>query len=166
MGCKKLKQENLLNNTIDHAVRILADLVAFPSVSNRGNEDIIHYIEKYLTSYNLQPRLIPAESTNLVQRQGGKSYNLFVTVGDKKDGGVLLSGHSDVVPAFAEGWNSNPFVLKKVLTGKEEKLYGRGTSDMKGFLACILAMVPFWLSNHTQNHANPIHLAFTYDEEI
>src|SRR6056297_2674061 len=114
MGCKNLKQENLLNNTIDVAVQILAELIAFPSVSNRGNEDIINYIEHYLTSYNLQPYLIPAKSSNLAQRQGRKSYNLFVTVGNKKDGGVLLSGHSDVVPAFAEGWNSDPFVLKKV----------------------------------------------------
>lgn len=161
-----MKLENILNNAINHAVRILADLVAFPSVSNQGNKDIIKYIEKYLTSYNLQPRLIPAESTNLAQRQGGKSYNLFVTVGDKKDGGVLLSGHSDVVPAFSEGWNSDPFVLKKDLTGKDEKYYGRGTSDMKGFLACILAMVPFWLSKYSRNRTNPIHLAFTYDEEI
>jgi acetylornithine deacetylase len=114
----------------------------------------------------LQPHLIPAESTNLAQRQGKKSYNLFVTLGDKKDGGVLLSGHSDVVPAFSEGWNSDPFVLQNDLTGKDEKYYGRGTSDMKGFLACILAMVPFWLSKHSRNHTDPIHLAFTYDEEI
>lgn len=166
MGCKKLKQENLPNNTIDHAVRILADLVAFPSVSNQGNEDIINYIEKYLASYSLQPKLIPAESFNSAQRQGRKSYNLFVTVGDKQDGGVLLSGHTDVVPAFSAGWNSDPFVLKKDSTGRDEKFYGRGTSDMKGFLACILAMVPYWLSKHSRIRTNPIHLAFTSDEEI
>ena len=89
----------------------------------------------------------------------GKKANLLATVGPSVEGGVVLSGHTDVVPVKGQPWTSDPFVL----TRRDDKLFGRGTCDMKGFIALALAAVPDILA---ADPARPAHLAFSYDEEI
>ncbi|ADK79361.1 acetylornithine deacetylase (ArgE) [Sediminispirochaeta smaragdinae DSM 11293] len=150
--------EQQLEKISQEAVRILSDLVSFRSVSGSDNEDIITYIADYLISYGLSPKRISAGRSH--------SNNLFVTIGESRDGGVLLSGHTDIVPASGAGWDSDPFVLSPRQVCGEEMLYGRGACDMKGFLAAILALVPRWIEKRLGCNKEPIHLAFTYDEEI
>ena len=87
--------------------------------------------------------------------------NLFATIGPAVDGGIILSGHTDVVPASSEGWQSAPFVPRR----DQGKLYGRGAVDMKGFVAIVLAMVPDFFAGRKRLKI-PVHLAFTFDEEV
>jgi len=145
------------------AEKLLGDLVAFPSLSRQENTGIIEYVETYLNRYGVNTTRIPIS---------GDRWNLFATIGPREDGGLCLSGHLDVVPADAEGWNYPPYAL----TREPGRYYGRGTTDMKGFLALVLAMVPVWADGGLKGgvsdgsplslqHEQPIHLAFTYDEE-
>jgi acetylornithine deacetylase len=150
---------NQLRDAAERAVRILGDLIAFSSVSGGGNREIAGYIEEYLRSCGLSPRRIPAA-------RDAASCNVFATIGPGVDGGLLLSGHTDVVPAAAEEWGAEPFELRQEETADGRRLYGRGTADMKGFLACLLAMVPQWVEAGEEDRVRPLHLAFTYDEEI
>jgi len=145
------------------AEKLLGDLVAFPSLSRQENTGIIEYVETYLNRYGAHTTRIPIS---------GDRWNLFATIGPRKDGGLCLSGHLDVVPADVGGWNYPPYAL----TRETGRYYGRGTADMKGFLALVLAMVPVWADGGLKGgvsdgsplslqHEQPIHLAFTYDEE-
>ena len=129
---------------------ILAQLVAFPSVVGNPNRDIVDWIASYCRSYG-------AAVSVLTGPEGDRS-NLFVTIGPREPQGLILSGHMDVVPAREGGWTSDPFRLRR----DGGKLFGRGTSDMKGFLACALAAVPKLAA---QDLRRPLHLAFSYDEE-
>ncbi|MCF7915377.1 MAG: acetylornithine deacetylase [Spirochaetaceae bacterium] len=140
---------------------ILSQLVSFQSVTGHTGEQIINWVRKYLSEYNLQVHTIPFPP--LHSSEGGSSMypaNIFTTIGPYTDGGVCFSGHLDVVPVRSENWTRPPFELSKSSDGS--RYYGRGTSDMKGFAALLLAMVPEWIN---QNRSSPIHLAFTYDEE-
>lgn len=129
---------------------ILAQLVAFPSVVGKPNRDIVDWIASYCRSYG-------AAVSVLTGPEGDRS-NLFATIGPCEPRGYILSGHMDVVPALEGGWASDPFGLRR----DGSKLFGRGTSDMKGFLACALAAVPKLAA---QDLRRPLHLAFSYDEE-
>jgi acetylornithine deacetylase len=136
---------------IDSVKQILKDLVAFEVLGGERNLDIIHYIKKYLDSYNVEYKLVPNPE--------GNKTSLTARIGPAVDGGIILSGHTDVVPVEGQDWVTNPFLL----TEKGDKLYARGSCDMKGFIACCLAMVPEFISI---NLSKPIYFAFSYDEEI
>ncbi|MFO1148016.1 MAG: acetylornithine deacetylase [Alsobacter sp.] len=129
---------------------ILARLVAFPSVVGRPNGDIVGWIVSYLAAHGIHARV-------LMGPEGDRS-NLFATIGRSEDAGLVLSGHMDVVPAEEPDWTGDPFRLRR----DGHRLYGRGTSDMKGFLAAVLAAVPQLVALRP---SRPIHLAFSYDEE-
>jgi acetylornithine deacetylase len=129
---------------------ILARLIAFPSVVGTPNGAIVDWIGDYC-------RKAGADVTVHLGPEGDR-YNLFATVGPREGQGYILSGHMDVVPAGEREWSSDPFVLR----AEGDRLFGRGTSDMKGFLACALAALPKLAA---MNLLRPIHLAFSYDEE-
>jgi len=132
------------------AMYILEKLVSFQSVVGTPNGDIVEWIADYLRSFGIAPQILPGPE--------GDRTNLFATIGPADRPGYILSGHMDVVPAGEAGWDGDPFVLR--IEG--DRLYGRGTTDMKGFLAVVLATVPSFLSRPL---SRPIHLAFSYDEE-
>lgn len=137
--------------TLAETRRILADLVAFPTVSFDGNLEMVAYISDLLSSLDA--------SISLSLDRTGTKANLFATIGEERDGGIILSGHTDVVPVEGQEWTSDPFQL----TERDGRLFGRGTCDMKGFLAICLAMAPRFAE---ANLNRPLHLAFTYDEEV
>ncbi len=130
---------------------ILDRLVAFPSVAGKPNGDIASWIEAYLAEHGTRVTVVPGPE--------GDRFNLFATVGSADMPGYILSGHMDVVPAGEPQWSSAPFTLRR----EGERLYGRGTTDMKGFLAAVLAAVPALAKLRL---FRPIHLAFSYDEEV
>ncbi|PQM56626.1 MAG: acetylornithine deacetylase [Rhodobacteraceae bacterium] len=132
------------------AVEILERLVAFPSVSGTSTYGIVNYIKKYIEGHGIEVAL----SFDL----SGERANVFATLGPVVDGGIVLNGHTDVVPVKGQKWQSDPFTLTK----RNNCLYGRGSVDMKGFLACVLASIPIFKE---MNLKKPIHIAFTFDEE-
>ena len=138
---------------ISKAEKLLSDLVSFPSTAGQSNAEIINYIKSYLESFDV--------SVNLDAHKDGKRFNLFATFGKSKVDGIILSGHTDVVPASENEWDSHPFTLTK----KNQNLIGRGAVDMKGFLAITLAMAPYF-KKFEDGLKNPIHFAFTFDEEL
>ncbi|MEP3636021.1 MAG: acetylornithine deacetylase [Paracoccaceae bacterium] len=135
---------------IDQTKRILSDLIAFPTVSADSNLDMIAYLANHLENCGAQVDILPDES--------GQKANLFATFGPMREGGIVLSGHCDVVPVTDQEWNTDPFKLIE----RDGLLFGRGTCDMKGFLAAVLATAPLF-AEHA--HARPLHVALTYDEE-
>ena len=137
--------------TEKNAIDILKSLVGFDTTSAKSNLDLIEFIESYLNNHKIK--------STLVYDSLGKKANLYATIGSGSEGGIMLSGHTDIVPITGQTWTDDPFHL----TQKENKLYGRGTADMKGFLALILSRVPKMIST---NLSKPIHLAFSYDEEV
>ncbi len=135
----------------DRIKTLLADLVAFDTVSDRSNLALIAHIENYLASFGIKgERLVDAT---------GQKASLWVTVGPQDRPGLVLSGHTDVVPVAGQDWSHDPFKLIE----RDGKLFGRGTTDMKGFVAVCLAMVPEMLEAKL---TTPIHLAISYDEEV
>jgi len=130
---------------------ILADLVVIPSLPGNPNAAIVDRIRAELARHGVECAVIPGPE--------GDRSNLFATIGPRDRPGYILSGHTDVVPVEGQAWTSDPFRL--AIDG--ERLSGRGTTDMKGFLACVLAMVPEFLAMPL---ARPVHIAFSYDEEI
>ncbi|PZU94573.1 MAG: acetylornithine deacetylase [Chelatococcus sp.] len=130
---------------------MLARLVSFNTESHRSNLDLIHFVRDYLASLGVESTLAPSAD--------GQKANLFATIGPKTDGGVVLSGHTDVVPVAGQDWSSDPWTL----TERDGKLYGRGACDMKGFDAICLALVPEMLKADLKK---PIHIALSYDEEV
>ena len=129
---------------------ILADLIAFPTVSYDSNLDMIDYIAGYLEEHGARVDVFKDET--------GHKANLFATIGPDGDGGLVLSGHSDVVPVTDQDWTDDPFQMVE----REGKLFGRGTCDMKGFIAATLAMAPEFAKAPL---TRPIHFTFTHDEE-
>ncbi|WP_434734202.1 acetylornithine deacetylase (plasmid) [Rhizobium sp. YTUHZ044] len=132
------------------AIEILERLVGFSSIVGTPNGEIVAWIRQYLQSHGIA-------ATELPGPEGDRS-NLFVTIGPRESPGYMLSGHMDVVPAAEGGWSSDPFRLR----AEKDRLYGRGTTDMKGFLAVMLAAAPALAAAGLRR---PIHLAFSYDEE-
>jgi acetylornithine deacetylase len=135
----------------DRIRKLLGELVAFDTVSDRSNLPLIGYIEKYLASLGVSGQRIVDDT--------GQKSSLWVTIGPEDKAGLVLSGHTDVVPVAGQDWTHNPFELVE----RDGRLYGRGTTDMKGFVAVCLAMVPEMLAARLKT---PIHLAISYDEEI
>ena len=130
---------------------LLARLVGFDTTSHKSNLPLIRFVEDYLLQHGVVSHIVPSSD--------GRKAGLYATLGPAHAGGVALSGHTDVVPVDGQQWTTDPFVVAE----RDGKLYGRGTADMKGFLACVLASVPDFLR---RSLTVPIHLAFSYDEEI
>ena len=133
------------------AKELLARLVAFDTESAKSNIPLIRFVEAYLTQHGIASQRVPTPD--------GEKASLFATIGPSDAPGLALSGHTDVVPVAGQSWDSDPFTL----TERDGKLYGRGSCDMKGYLACALAMVPQFARRRLKM---PIHLAFSYDEEV
>ena len=128
---------------------MIEQLVGFNTVSRDSNLSLIDFVQNYLDDYGIS-------STRVVSDDGEKS-NLYATIGPLEEGGVVLSGHTDVVPIDGQDWHTDPFLL----TEDSGKLYGRGTCDMKGFIGIALSLVP-----DMKSLRRPIHFALSYDEEI
>ncbi|WP_336703120.1 acetylornithine deacetylase [Pantoea dispersa] len=130
---------------------LLEHLVAFDTTSRESNLALIDFCWRYLSGLGV--------TCELMHNAERSKANLYARLGPAGSGGVMLSGHSDVVPVDGQTWTVPPFAL----TERDGKLYGRGTADMKGFLACMLAAVPHFLA---QPLRQPLHLAISYDEEV
>lgn len=134
------------------AREMIERLVAFDTVSRNSNLALIGFVENYLAGHGIESRRVSNED--------GTKANLFATIGPAdRSGGVVLSGHTDVVPIDGQDWTSDPFQVVE----RDGRLYGRGTSDMKSFIAVGLAAVPDFLSHRMQV---PVHFALSYDEEV
>ena len=134
------------------AIEMIEKLVGFPTVSRDSNLALIEFVQEYLAGYGVESHLVPNAE--------GTKANLYATVGPPDvEGGVVLSGHTDVVPVEGQPWDSDPFTV----TERDGRLYGRGTCDMKSFSACALALVPEMVM---AGLARPIHFALSYDEEV
>ena len=130
---------------------ILAQLMAFDTVSSNSNMALMVYVKALLETGGIEVTLIPDAA-------GGKA-NLYATTGPKGGGGVMLSGHTDIVPVSGQIWTVPPFAL----TERDGRIYGRGAADMKGFVACAVAAM---LAAARRPLRVPLHLALSYDEEI
>jgi len=130
---------------------LLATLVGFDTTSLKSNLALIAFVEDYLKSHRVGSLRIPSPDR--------VKADLFATIGGSGNGGIGLSGHSDCVPAEGQRWTFDPFTL----TARDGKLYGRGSCDMKGFLACVLASVPLF---KTRALKEPVHVIVSYDEEV
>lgn len=130
---------------------ILSKLISFPSISSASNLDLIAWMEDYLAPFNCYVERVPHPSE--------PKASLLVRIGPQGDEGFIFSGHTDVVPVDGQPWDTNPFELVQ----KGDKYYGRGSCDMKGFLACVLANAESWSQLSLKK---PIYFAFSYDEEV
>ena len=135
---------------LETAKALLARLIAFKSVSASSNLPVIDFIEDYLAAHGVAARRAP--------NAAGDKAAILATIGPRVDGGVVLSGHTDVVPVEGQLWSGDPFELRQ----KAGRLYGRGACDMKGFDACVLAMAPAFKAAALKR---PVHIVLSYDEE-
>jgi len=142
------ENDSTLNANVIHW---LTRLVSFDTTSRESNLALINEIKDYLQGLGIK-------STLIFNKEGTKA-NLYARLGPKGDGGVMLSGHTDVVPIDGQDWSSPAFQL----TEKQGKYFGRGCADMKGFIACVLASVPTFQQATLRM---PLYLAFSYDEEV
>ena len=133
------------------SIELIEKLISFDTTSRESNLEIISFIQDYLNDLGVD--------SQLVHNEEGTKANLYATVGDASASGVMLSGHTDVVPIDGQEWDTDPFKV----TRKGNRLYGRGTSDMKSFVAITLAQLPKFQARGLKT---PIHLAFSYDEEV
>lgn len=139
------------SSRLDTAIAELRDLVAFDTTSRNSNLPLIDHVEAKLAALGAVCERIP--------NADGTKANLHARFGPAVDGGVILSGHTDVVPVDGQPWSTDPWSL----TEKDGLLYGRGTCDMKGFSACILALAPAFAAAELKK---PVHIALSYDEEV
>ncbi len=131
--------------------QILASLVGFDTTSAKTNIPCAEWVRDYLVAHGVETHYIPAAD--------GIHASVFASIGDSRTAGIALSGHMDVVPVTGQPWDTDPFTLVR----RDDRLYGRGTTDMKGYLACMLAMVPELTAARL---VRPVHLVFSYDEEV
>ncbi|TPG78265.1 acetylornithine deacetylase [Pseudomonas arsenicoxydans] len=136
---------------MSHSRELLQTLVAFDTTSRESNLHLIEFVRDYLVGFD-----VPCE---LVYNELRSKANLFATIGPADVPGIVLSGHTDVVPVDGQPWTVPPFEL----TERDGKLYGRGTADMKGYIACVLALVPSLVKATLRV---PVHIALSYDEEV
>ncbi len=134
----------------DQTQALLEKLVGFPTVSTDSNLAMIEYLANRLQDVGAK--------VDVMSDHSGTKANLFATIGPEVSGGILLSGHCDVVPVTDQDWSSDPFKLLE----RDGNFYGRGTCDMKGFIAASIALAPMFA---TKVKDRPLHFAFTYDEE-
>jgi acetylornithine deacetylase len=132
-------------------LELLDKLIAFPTVSSESNRSLIDFIRVFLAERGIESELFCADN--------GRKANLFATVGPKNLPGMMLSGHTDVVPVDGQPWSTNPFHM----VVSDGRAYARGTADMKGYLACVLSLIDRMAG---ANLKIPIHLAFSHDEEV
>jgi len=130
---------------------LLAKLISFDTTSRNSNIPLIEFVESYLADLGVSSIRVDYESDH--------KTNLYATIGPDIDGGIVLSGHTDVVPVDGQAWSSDPFVMRE----HDGLLFGRGAADMKGFIAVALAMVPEFLAADLKL---PIHFSFSCDEEV
>ena len=133
------------------AVEMIKKLVSFDTTSRDSNLPLIEFVEQYLKGHGVASTRIPDET--------GRKANLYATIGPRDVPGIVLSGHTDVVPVDGQPWMTDPFKVVE----KGGRLYGRGTADMKSFSAVGLSMVPTFLERPLKT---PIHFALSYDEEV
>jgi acetylornithine deacetylase len=133
------------------SIEMIRTLVGFPTVSRDSNLELIHFARDYLVKLGADARLTYNDERS--------KANLFATLGPRAQPGIVLSGHTDVVPVEGQAWDTDPFRVVE----KDGKLYGRGTSDMKSFVAVVLALAPEFARRGLKT---PIHFAFSYDEEV
>jgi len=133
------------------SLAILERLVGFDTTSRRSNLELIHFVRDYLADLGIDSELVFDES--------GEKANLYATFGPGDRPGIVLSGHTDVVPVDGQPWSTDPFSA----TREGERVYGRGTADMKSFIAVCLTLAPRMLERELET---PIHFAFSYDEEV
>ncbi len=131
-------------------LEMLEKLIGFDTTSSNSNMELIRFVKEYLSLHGI--------ASQVIANQDQSKANLFATIGPSAGGGIGLSGHTDVVPAHAEDWVGDPFILRE----EDGKVFGRGACDMKGFIATVLAMVPEF---NKANLSAPIHLLWSYDEE-
>ncbi len=130
-------------------------LIAFKTVSRDSNLGLIEWVRDYLHGHGA--------STRLTHDATGRKANLFATLGDSGRPGLVLSGHTDVVPVDGQNWDTDPFVV----TERDGKLFGRGSADMKGFIGIILAQAPKFVAALNAGRLDaPLHYALSYDEEV
>lgn len=134
-----------------HYLEILEALVGFATVSRDPNRELLAYVEEWLKQHGV--------GSDILWNADGRKGNLWATIGPADRPGVILSGHTDVVPVDGQSWSSDPFALR----GSKDRVFGRGTADMKGFIALALALVPAMVRRPLKA---PIHLALSYDEEL
>lgn len=137
--------------SLDESIALIGDLIAFPTVSRDSNKALLAYVEAYLARHGVRSEIIWNDD-----RSKG---NLWATIGPADRSGVILSGHSDVVPVDDQNWTSDPFTLRR----SDGRLYGRGACDMKGFVGIVLAFVPELCRRDLKT---PVHIAISYDEEL
>ena len=130
---------------------LLNTLISYPTVSRDSNLAMIGFIQEYLQSYG--------HSSELIYNDEKTKANLYCVIGPADKPGIVLSGHTDVVPVEGQAWTTDPFVMRE----QNEQLFGRGSCDMKGFIACVLSVIA---GVNATNLKTPLHLAFSYDEEI
>ena len=130
---------------------LIAKLISFDTVSRNSNMVLLDFVRDYLGQLGIESKLVPNEDDS--------KANLYATIGPNVPGGVVLSGHTDVVPVDGQNWSTDPFLLVE----REGKLFGRGVADMKTYCALAMAVLPEFLKT---NPSKPIHLAFSYDEEV
>lgn len=140
-----------MSTPLPDATALLAKLVSFDTTSAKTNIPCAEFIRDYLAGHGVEATLLPSDD--------GIHANLFATIGPPGDGGIAFSGHMDVVPVAGQPWDTDPFVM----TERDGLLYGRGTCDMKGYLACVLALVPEMLRRKLNQ---PLYIVFSYDEEV
>ena len=143
----------MIDQIFPETLKILSDLIKFKTVSGASNLELIKYCEKKLDK-------VGAISSKTFNKSDSQA-NLFSTINGKDNSnskGIILSGHTDVVPAVPGEWTSDPYVARE----KDNKVYGRGACDMKGFIACTLAVAPLFASKKLKA---PIHFSYTFDEE-
>lgn len=138
--------DDRLSRTID----LMARLIAFDTESSKSNLPIVAFIEDYLRERGVAHVTVP--------NKAGDKAAVFATIGPMRDGGIVLSGHTDVVPVVGQSWTSDPFTVRR----DGARFFGRGTCDMKGFDACCLAMVEEFQAADLKV---PIHILLSYDEE-
>ncbi|MBZ0217300.1 MAG: acetylornithine deacetylase [Fimbriimonadaceae bacterium] len=132
-------------------IEMLEKLIGFDTTSSKSNMDLIRFVRDYLGAHGIECHVIANEDES--------KANLFASIGPSSGGGIGLSGHTDVVPAHSEDWTGDPFILRH----HDDKVFGRGACDMKGFIAAVLAMVPEFSA---ANLSAPIHFLWSYDEEV
>ncbi len=130
---------------------LVGDLVGFDTVSRNSNLSLIEFIADRLSGHGIR--------STLIKDQSGTKADLIASIGPAHAPGLMLAGHTDVVPVDDQDWTTDPFKVEE----REGRLYGRGTCDMKGFIAAVLALVPELADAHLKR---PVHLGFTYDEEV
>ena len=139
-----------MTDRLAEAKALLERLIAFESVSDASNLAIVEFVEDYLGRCGLKSRRAP--------NAAGDKAAILATIGPRVDGGIVLSGHTDVVPVEGQPWSSPPFAMREAAG----RLYGRGACDMKGFDACVLAMAPAFRDARLKR---PVHIVLSYDEE-